>query len=418
VVATVPVPGSKSETNRAYVLAALSAGPSTITGALESRDATLMRDGLTALGVRLEKAYPAGICVEHVIPPAHFTPAPDGIDVGLAGTVMRFLPAVAALAPGATSFYGDPRASERPIAPLLRALSALGVRVDGERIPFTMCSPTRLSGRTMSVAAQESSQFVSALLLAGARYPEGIELLLTSGRVPSRPHIDMTIAMLRARGVLVTEGHGSFTIAPSPIAAIAATVTPDLSNAAAFLAAGVLTGGQVKVPDWPFETTQPGDLIRAIIVGFGGRVERTATGVVVAGADGDLSACDLDLGAASELTPVVAALAAFSRGTSHLGGIGHIRGHETDRIAAIAATLRAVGVRVEETADGLNITGATSRLTPALLPTYADHRIAHLAALIGLRVPGVLLDDVATTAKTMPDFPATWRAMVTGEPPR
>ncbi|MDR2619642.1 MAG: 3-phosphoshikimate 1-carboxyvinyltransferase [Propionibacteriaceae bacterium] len=432
VVASVRIPGSKSETNRAYLLAALCDAPSTVTGALSSRDTQLMRTGLQALGTQFQPLHqlggnaaptPTGVntsasaaLIDRVIPAQIFTPVPDGIDVGLAGTVMRFLPAVAALAPGLTRFYGDTRAAERPLAPLLHALASLGVEFEGTQIPFAMHSPTRLRGREVSIDASQSSQFVSALLLAGARYPEGIALILRGGQVPSRPHIDMTIAMLRARGVAVEDTAHTFNVAPGTIAAVDQVIAPDLTNAAAFLSAGLLTEGRVEVLDWPEQTTQPGNLFLDIITQFGGQVERTASGVS-AHAELPLTACDLDLSAASELAPVVAALAAFSQGTSRITGISHVRGHETDRIAAIVTTLRTVGTPASELPDGFRITGTAGIPTPTqpvVLPTYADHRIAQLAALLGLRIPGIRLEDVATTAKTMPQFPKLWRTMVTG----
>jgi 3-phosphoshikimate 1-carboxyvinyltransferase len=415
--ARIRVPGSKSETNRAYVLAALSDATTTITGALESRDTALMRAGLSALGVRFSS--PSFSAAERpslsqlVTPPATFTCVPGGIDVGLAGTVLRFLPALAALAPGLTRFYGDARAADRPIAPLLQALRSLGVTITNDRLPFTLQAPNKLDSRAVLLDASASSQFVSALLLAGARYPHGIEIALTGSQPPSRPHIDMTINMLRERKVSLTASATKFSVSPGPISALNQLIAPDLTNAAAFLAAGVLTAGRVEVLDWPETTNQPGDLIRVIISRFGARVERTSNGVVAL-PDRPLTACDIDLSAASELTPVVAALAAFSRGTTRISGIAHIRGHETDRIAAIVNTLRSVGITANELHDGLAITGATKRLTGTMLATYADHRMAHLAALLGLKVPGVLLDDVATTAKTLPQFPEIWSAMVAG----
>lgn len=377
-----------------------------------------MIDALGRLGVGIDHLPDAadGSPVVQITPPRAFVPAPAGIDCGLAGTVMRFVPPLAALAPGSTVFFGDQRAGERPMAPLLAGLRQLGVTVSADGLPFTLDAPTHLGGPVVTIDSSGSSQFVSALLLAGARFPHGLELRHVGGAVPSLPHIQMTIAMLADRGVRVTElDHTSWRVEPGPIAARDQQIEPDLTNAAVFLAAGVLSGGQVRVPGWPVHTTQPGDRIRDVLADFG-----ATTGwqedCLVAGWSGTLRGADFDLHEASELTPVVAALAVFASGTTTIRGVGHIRGHETDRIAAIIAELGSLGVRVTELADGLVIEGVGrtgAGLRPSrVLRSYADHRLAHLAALVGLIVPGVKLDDIESVSKTMPDFTERWQAML------
>lgn len=406
--ATVSVPGSKSETNRALVLAALADRPSVVTGGLQARDTALMRDALRALGVTITEAGDRWL----VTPPATFRGGVT-IDCGLAGTVMRFVPALAALADGPVRFVGDPQAESRPMAPLLDALTALGVEVSTERgpgLPFTVHGTPEVRGGPVTVDASTSSQYVSALLLVGARLPDGLDLHHVGPPVPSLPHIAMTVAMLRDRGARIEDTEPDrWRVARGTLAAHDVTVEPDLSNAAPFLAAAAITGGMVTVPHWPARTQQPGDEIRDILQAFGAEVTWFEGALTVRGTD-HLHGIDRDLRQASELTPVVAAVAALADSTSHLHGIGHIRGHETDRLAALDAELSALGVGVTEEQDGLTI--HPKLLGGASWRTYADHRMAQAGALLGLVVPDVELDDVGCTAKTMPDFVDLWTRML------
>ncbi|MCL2652462.1 MAG: 3-phosphoshikimate 1-carboxyvinyltransferase [Propionibacteriaceae bacterium] len=398
----VTVPGSKSEGNRALLLAALSDGPSTVEGLSASRDTSLMADALRALGTAIDGT--------HVRPPELFR-GDASIDCGLAGTVMRFIPPLAMLADGPTRFYGDARASERPLTPLLSALQALGANITSDRLPFTLTPPAVWGGGPVTIDASQSSQFVSGLLLAGARFPHGLDLRHLGASLPSRPHIDMTIAMLAAHGVQVDEPEPDhWVVAPAPLRAVDAIVDPDLTNAAAFLLAGVLTGGRASVAHWPSKTTQPGALILGIIEQFGGWTRRDDD-AMSAGSDGALTACDIDLSAASELTPVAAALAAVANGTSRLTGVGHIRGHETDRLAAIHDALEAVGVPSVVEDDGLAISGGGAR-HGGTIDSADDHRMVHLGALLGLVTPGVQVARAQAVAKTMPDFIAVWESLV------
>jgi 3-phosphoshikimate 1-carboxyvinyltransferase len=407
ITATVILPASKSETNRALILAALANGPSVITGGLEARDTQLMRDALRTLGVRIEESG------DHwqVTPPRSFV-AGGTIDCGLAGTVMRFVPPVAALADGTVRFDGDQQAYARPMAPLLGALKLLGARVEGNgySLPFDLTGNPRLAGGDITVDASSSSQFLSGLLLAGARYAAGIDIQHVGGEIPSRPHVQMTLEMLRARGVDIDDTTPDrWIIAPGSIQPLDVTIEPDLSNAAPFLAAAAITGGTVTIPNWPAPTLQPGDQIRNILEDFGARVDLTGSRLRVEGTD-QIHAVDLDLSASAELTPVVAAVAALADDTSHLRGIAHIRGHETDRLAALETELDRLGSHVRQTHDGLTIHPRI--LGGDLWHTYADHRMAQAGALLGLLVPEVVLDDIGCTSKTMPEFEQLWTKMI------
>lgn len=418
--ATVVVPGSKSLSARYLVLAALADGPSVLRGVLSSRDTTLMAHALRALGATVT---PEGH--DWTVVPGAAPAGPVSIDVGLAGTVMRFVPPVAALADGPVAFDGDPEAYARPVGPLLEALRQLGVRVDDRRaagrLPFTVHGTGRVAGGTVAVDASASSQFVSGLLLAGARYDDGLTVRHTGGPLPSAPHVEMTVDVLRAAGVTVDdqrdrpgEGPHVWRVAPGPIARRDVQVEPDLSNAAPFLAAALAVGGQVTVPGWPTRTTQPGALLPEILTAMGGTAELVGDRLTVRG-DGRVRGVDLDLRAAGELAPTVAALAALGDSPTRLRGIAHLRGHETDRLAALVAELTRVGAGAEQTDDGLVITPRP--LHPARWRTYADHRMATAGTLVGLVVPGVEVEDVATTAKTLPGFVEMWQAMLTAGPP-
>lgn len=405
----VAVPGSKSETARALVLAALADGPSRLTGVLASRDSDLMRAGLASLGVGFADDGPALV----VTPPDRFVAPGNPIDCGLAGTVMRFLPPVAALACGTTRFVGDEQARRRPMGPVLGALRQLGAEVDGDALPFAVTGHDA-PRREASVDASASSQFVSGPLLVGARLPDGLALRHTGDTLPSRPHIAMTCAMLAARGVGVeTPDDATWVVSPGPIRALDATIEPDLTTAAVFLAAAAVTGGEVTVTGWSRSSTQPGRAFADVLTQFGADVAEDDDRITVRGAG--VRGIDVNLAHASELTPVVAAMAALAEGPTTITGVGYIRGHETDRLAALEAELGAVGAIVAQTADGLEIAGrGPAALHPARLGAHADHRMAHVAALLGLRVAGVTVDDVACTSKTMPTFPDEWTRLVVG----
>jgi 3-phosphoshikimate 1-carboxyvinyltransferase len=406
----VSVPGSKSVTNRALLLSALADGPSRLRQPLRSRDTELMAGALRAMGVDVIDADDGW-----QVQPAPLR-GPAEVDVGLAGTVMRFVPPVATLARGDVHFDGDERSRERPMQALLAALVELGADVadDGRgRLPFTVVGHGGLAGGEVRVDASASSQIVSALLLAGARWDRGVRVMHVGDRpVPNTPHLRMTAAMLRARGVDVDDATSRvWSVDPGVVRARDETVEPDLSSAAPFLAAACVTGGSVVVRNWPAESTQPGFVLPALLEAFGATSRRDGDDLMLTGG-GAVTGADVDLRDGGELTPVVAALAACAKGPSTLTGIDYLRGHETDRIAALARELSAVGARVTELDDGLRI--EPGKLSGGLMRTYDDHRLVMAGAVLGLVTPDLVLDDAATVAKTYPAFVEDWTRLVSG----
>ncbi|WP_199253744.1 3-phosphoshikimate 1-carboxyvinyltransferase [Mycolicibacterium mengxianglii] len=412
--ATVAIPGSKSLTNRTLILAAVAAaqgqGQSTIAGALRSRDTDLMIGALRTLGLTVEGDAAALTVSGSLAPSAGAT-----VDCGLAGTVLRFVPALAALGPVDVVFDGDEQARARPIAPLLGALRSLGVDIDNDSMPFRVAGTGGVKGGTVEIDASASSQFVSGLLLCGAAFEEGVTVVHTGDTLPSAPHIAMTTAMLRQAGVQVDDSTANqWHVAPGPVAARHWDVEPDLSGAAPFLAAAVVSGGIVRLTGWPSESLQPADTIVSLFEMLNATATQADTHLEINGT-ALYEGFDVDLRDIGELTPVVAVLAALATpgSVSQLRGIAHLRGHETDRLAALTAELNGLGGECEETADGLRITA--TQLHGGTWHTYADHRMAMAGALVGLRVAGVEIDDIATTAKTLPEFPHLWSDMLAGQ---
>ncbi len=406
--ARVELPGSKSLTNRVLLVAALADGSSRIVAPLRARDTALMVDALRAMGVRIDDDGPDWVVVPG---PLHG----GTVDCGLAGTVMRFVPPVAALADGPIAFDGDPYARQRPIATLIDGLRQAGAIVEDGcrgRMPFTVRGRGGLDGGTVRIDASGSSQFVSGLLLAGACYDKGIEVVHTgSATVPSLPHIAMTMDVLRSAGVSVSEpDEGVWRVDPGAVAAREWSVEPDLSNAAPFLAAALVTGGSVKVPRWPSVTTQAGDELRALLAAMGASVGLSRDGELTVSAGPSLFGLEANLRAVGELTPVLAALAACASTPSRLSGIEHLRGHETDRLAALATELTRLGGDVVEEAGALTI--HPRPLHGGVWHSYADHRMAMAGAVIGLAVDGVEVEDIAATSKTLPDFAVMWAELV------
>ncbi|SFS15791.1 3-phosphoshikimate 1-carboxyvinyltransferase [Agrococcus baldri] len=414
--ARVQLPGSKSLTNRALLLAALADGPSTLHRPLRSRDASIMAGGLRALGAVIREVPGDGLFG----PDLEITPAPvvggGAIDCGLAGTAMRFLPIVAALGDGPVAFDGDPHARKRPMQQTIAALRDLGVRVDADepRLPFTVHGAGEVRGGELTVDASASSQFVSALLLAAPRFTEGLTLHHRGERLPSIPHIEMTLEALRQRGVVAsTIGEASWRIEPGPIAPLDEQIEPDLSNAAPFLAAVVAVGGRVVLDGWPAETTQVGSMLPALLDAFGATSTVADGSLTVEATGGAIPGASLDMHACGELSPTIVALGAIASAPVEVTGIGHTRGHETDRIRALIDNITALGGRATELPDGIRIEPAP--LTGGDWGAYDDHRIATAGAVVGLRVPGVEVDDIGATAKTIPEFPELWAAMLAGE---
>lgn len=418
--ARVTLPGSKSLTNRELVLSALASEPSLLRRPLHSRDSMLMIEALRSLGVVIDEvvgdgSYGADL---QITPPTDLAGS-TSIDCGLAGTVMRFLPPVAALALGPIAFDGDAGARRRPMTTTIDSLRALGVDVNDDgrgALPFSLWGTGSVRGGEISIDASASSQFVSGLLLAAARFDQGLVLRHTGERLPSMPHIEMTIATLAARGVRVESPEpGVWVVAPGPIAGITVDIEPDLSNAAPFLVAAVIAGGTVTVEGWPETTTQVGADLEALLPPLGATVRREGTRLVVDGGAGLLGGVrvpglHLDLSTGGELAPTIVALAALADEPSEITGIGHLRGHETDRLAALAAEINGLGGAVTELDDGLAIDPRPLR--GGLWKAYDDHRMATAGAIIGLAVDGVLVDDIGSTAKTLPQFATLWHEML------
>lgn len=430
VVSTVSIPGSKSITNRALILAALADSPSTIKGALLSRDTELMMAALRALG--------ASITVDgstiHVVPAEPLTGGK--VDCGLAGTVMRFVPPIAMLAHGTVEFDGDIAARKRPMSTTLDSLEALGASLefptreataqgaagkeflasadaagDHRGLPFLLRGDGHVRGGEVRIDASASSQFVSGLLLAGARFDEGVRVTHEGSALPSQPHVEMTVDMLRKVGVDVEVEFNSWTVHPGPISGRTWNVEPDLSNATPFMAAAAATRGNVRITHWPQSTTQPGDQFREILRDMGAEaVFHADSGSLEVRADRALQGITWDMHDIGELTPTVAALAALAETKSHLYGIAHLRGHETNRLAALADNINALGGNVTETEDGLIITPAP--LHGGQWASYEDHRMATAGAILGLVVEGIEVENIDTTAKTLPGFRQRWLQML------
>ena len=416
--ARITIPGSKSVTNRALILAAIADSPSLLRKPLHSRDSALMIAGLKALGVGIVQT-PNGDLLIHPAPlfgPAH-------IDVGNAGTVMRFLPPLASMAKGIIYFDGDPRSHERPLGPVIAAMESLGVSIEhGNRyaLPLTINADGQLKGGEVEVDASSSSQFVSALLLVAPAMKDGLVVRHIGKSLPSAPHIEMTIQMLREVGVSVKVVANSekkeWHVSPTVMHGREITIEPDLSNAAPFMGAAMICGGSVTITDWPQSTTQPGDQLRTILADMGADInfDKTTTGsnLTISGT-GQIHGIDVDLHDVGELTPSIAALAVLADSPSSLRGIAHLRLHETDRLAAITREINALGGNIVEEEDALHITPAP--LHGGTFHTYEDHRLATAGAMIGLRVEGIKVENIATTQKTLPDFPGAWTYLLKGE---
>ena len=413
---SVVIPGSKSVTNRALILAAQAKSPSTLRRPLVSRDSELMVAGLRSLGIGIEEKTAVVDGQEEL--QWLVTPAPllggVRIDVGNAGTVMRFLPPLAALATGEVIFDGDPRSYERPLAPVIKALEGLGVVIDHEdrySLPLKLHGTGKVGGGNITIDASESSQFLSALLLVAPSFTNGITVKHEGGSLPSMPHIEMTVEMLREFGasVEVDSVAQTWSVQPGDLHGLDLVIEPDLSNAAPFLSIAMVCGGQVTIADWPMKTTQPGDQLRTILANMGAQFSFGDNGLTIIGS-GPIHGIDVDLHEVGELTPAIAALAALADSPSHLRGIGHLRKHETDRLAALTREINALGGSVVEEETSLHITPAP--LHGGVFHTYDDHRLATAGAVLGLVVPEIEVENIATTRKTLPDFSGLWSSLL------
>jgi 3-phosphoshikimate 1-carboxyvinyltransferase len=415
--AVVSLPGSKSLTNRELALSALASEPTVLTAPLASRDSTLMIQALRLLGTQIDE-LPNG---DLRVTPAAFDRSAS-IDCGLAGTVMRFVPPMAVLAKGDIRFDGDLAARRRPMNTTIDSLRALGVEVEDEgaaALPFTVHGTGSVSGGEVTIDASASSQFVSGLLLAAARFENGITLRHDGDHLPSMPHIEMTLDCLEKRGVRVStanldglNGLPEWRVEPGAIKGGTVAIEPDLSNAGPFLAAAMVAGGSVTITGWPESTTQVGDEFDGILQKMGAVITRKDGALTISGT-GAIHGIDIDLSIGGELTPVIAALAAIADSPTVIRGVAHLRGHETDRLVALATEINRIGGIARETPDGLEI-DPSNNLHGALWETYEDHRMATAGAIIGLRVPGILVEDITTTSKTMPEFDQLWLKMLEG----
>jgi 3-phosphoshikimate 1-carboxyvinyltransferase len=426
--ARVVIPGSKSVTNRALILAAQATSPSILRRPLVSRDSELMVAGLRQLGIDVQEieveSSGAGSTKEMAwkITPAPLK-GPAAIDVGNAGTVMRFLPPLAALAQGAISFDGDPRSHERPLGPVIKALEELGISIDhGNRysLPLSLVGTGKIPGGEIDIDASASSQFLSALLLIGPSTVNGITARHVGGELPSMPHIEMTVEMLRDFGatVHVDAAKKTWRVEPGALHGKDMVIEPDLSNAAPFLSIAMVCGGSITIADWPQKTTQPGDQLRTLLRDMGAQISLNADGLTLT-ANSEKSALrdapkivgiDVDLHDVGELTPSIAALAALADSPSHLRGIAHLRLHETDRLAALTREINSIGGKVTEEHSALHF--EPSALRAGVFHTYEDHRLATAGAVIGLVTPGIEVENIATTRKTLTDFPGLWKSLV------
>lgn len=410
--ATVTIPGSKSVTNRALILAAQAQSPSIIRRPLISRDSELMSAGLVAMGIGIEAGSDKQGDYWKVTPRPLQGPAK--IDVGNAGTVMRFLPPLAALAQGDIAFDGDPRSYERPLGPVIKALEDLGIEIEHDgrySLPMVMNSRGAIPGGELSIDASASSQFLSSLLLVGPSMENGITVKHTGGVLPSAPHIEMTVQMLRDFGATVTvdEEAKTWRVEPGTLHGVDLVIEPDLSNAAPFISLAIVCGGSITIADWPKKTTQPGDQLREIFTAMGSHVEFVSGGLKVTGGE-SIHGIDIDLHDVGELTPSIAALAALADSPSHLREIGHLRLHETDRLAALTREINSLGGDVREEPTSLHIT--PKRLHGGVFHTYEDHRLATAGAVLGLVVEGIEVENIATTRKTLTDFPGLWQSLL------
>ena len=411
--AIVTIPGSKSATNRALILAALATTPSRIRKPLSSRDTDLMVEGLQSLGCKIEQIK-TDQGFDYQVIPGKLT-GPTQIDVGNAGTVMRFLPPIAALATGLIHFDGDERSHQRPIGPVLSALEQLGVSVEHNnkyKLPITINGAGKIKGGTVEIDASASSQFVSALLLVAPATQEGITIKNIGSSLPSAPHIEMTIQMLEKFGATVQRTTSSWSVKPCQLIGQDLVIEPDLSNAAPFMAAAMICGGSVQVSDWPLSTTQPGDQLRSIFTKMGAKVELNASGLTITGS-GKIDGIDIDLGDVGELTPSIAAVASLATTPSALRGISHLRLHETDRLSALANEINNLGGSVIEGPGDLIIKPGKMNASQ-IFRSYEDHRMATAGAIIGLAVEGVIVENIETTRKTLSDFPGMWQGMLDG----
>ena len=405
---TLEIPGSKSATNRAFVLAALGDKNSIITNPLFARDTNLMLEALEKLGCNVVKKSNS---VE--ISPMKKDHDEISIDVGLAGTVMRFVPPLAALSSGTSHFDGDERARNRPMKTLIESLKKLNVKVIDNhqgKLPFSINSDGQITGGEIEIDASESSQFISALMLVGAKFKNGLTIKHVGQNLPSLPHIEMTIEMLNEVGVKTNQINATtWRVENQNISSKNWVIEPDLSNAGPFLAAAMVTKGEIKIKDWPSQTTQAGNSWIEILSMMGANIQLNSKQLILKN-ESDIKGINYNLNDVGELTPVLVAISLFANSKSEFTGISHLRGHETNRLAALVENITAIGGDATETEDGLIIN--PKQLHGGVWKSFDDHRMATAGAVIGLKVKDIYVDDIATTSKTLPNFEDMWNKMV------
>lgn len=399
--ATISVPGSKSLTNRALILAAMADGVSTLHGALVADDTEAMAGAMRALGAEITLDPVETTVVGFGAAPR---PGPRTIDARLSGTTARFVLPLLALGHGPYVLDGDEPLRDRPMGPTIDALRRLGAEVDdGDRpghLPVIV-SAGSVRGDGVAVDGQTSSQFTSGLLLSGASLAEGISIDLV-GSVVSRPYLDMTIEVLRAFGVEAgIEGERRLWVRSGGLRATDYAIEPDASAASYFLAATAICGGEVRIRGLGERSIQGDAKVAAVFDLMGAQVS-IDNGSTTLRSTRTLSGIDVDLTDMPDMAQTIAATAPFADGPTTVRGVEVIRGHETDRIAAIVTEMRRCGITAEEHADGFTIHPGTPQ--PARIETYRDHRMAMSFALLGLRTPGIEIADPGCVAKTFPQF--------------
>ncbi len=403
--ATVRVPGSKSITNRALVLAALSASDCNLQGVLQSEDTEVMVAALQSLGFHVLADWPRSSIQIRASANESIVPAREAnLFVANSGTTMRFLTALVSLGHGRYRLDGVPRMRQRPIGDLLSALQQLGVRAyseNGNDCPPVIVESKGLNGGRVDLKAGVSSQFLSGLLLAAPRAQDDITIFW-HGPYVSWPYVFMTVEMMKQFEIVVDPTMSSSFIVPAPQSFERGeyAIEPDASAASYFWAAAAITGGDVTVFGLTSNSLQGDARFVEVLEEIGCNANRGETGITVHG--GPLHGIDVDMNDISDTVMTLAAVACFAEGPTTIRNVGHIRHKETDRLAALATELRRVGADVEEFADGLTITPRP--LHGAEIETYNDHRMAMSMALIGLRVPGIVIKNPRCVAKTYPHF--------------
>ncbi len=396
---TVRVPGSKSITNRALVCAALADGPSMLVNASDSDDTALMINGLDQLGI-LVRREADGLVIEgkggRLFPPKFPIP------VGNAGTTLRFLLSLASLAPGEVTFEASPRMMERPITDLLDALQALGVAtaMDESLSRYRVAGGSLAGGRT-TVATDKSSQFLSSLLLVSPYARDEVQIDL-AGEMSSAPYVRMTLRVMEAFGIQAGRNNdGGYRITPARYRGSQYPVESDMSGASYFAGAVAIAGGEVRFPGLPSPSIQGDSEFLTLLESMGCTVLHEGSETVVRG-KGALRGIDVDMNAIPDMVPTLAAVALFAEGTTRIRRIGHLRFKESDRLSALGEELGKLGARVRTTGESVEIEPAT--LHGALLDTHDDHRLAMSFAIIGLRIPGVQIDNPQCVKKSFPGF--------------